>query len=85
MKDLIESNYKSIVKRGLITPYTSSEDFIMKLEEEVQEYIEAEKYTLPNVNEELADIILVCLNIARHYDVDIEKELIRKIKINETR
>ena len=40
MKQIIQDNYKSIVKRGLITPETSSTDFIMKLEEEVQEYIE---------------------------------------------
>lgn len=85
MKKLIEENYKSIVKRGLITPETNSNDFIMKLEEEVQEFIEAEKYSLNNENEELADIILVCLNYARHYGVDIESELKRKVEINKTR
>jgi len=85
MKQIIEDNYKSIVKRGLITPETGSTDFIMKLEEEVQEYIEAENHTLPNVNEELADIILVCLNIAKHFEIDIEQELKNKIKKNEKR
>jgi len=85
MKQLIEDNYNSIVKRGLITPETGTSDFIMKLEEEVQEYIEAEKFTLPNVNEELADIILVCLNIAKHFDIDIEQELKNKIQINNKR
>lgn len=85
MKNIIEENYKSIVKRGLITPETTSNDFIMKLEEEVQEFIDADKYSLDNRNEELADIILVCLNYARHYGVDIESELKRKIEINKTR
>ena len=85
MKNIIEENYKSIVKRGLITPETTSTDFIMKLEEEVQEFIDAAKYSLENENEELADIILVCLNYARHYGVDIESELKRKIEINKTR
>jgi len=85
MKELIETNYKSIIKRGLINKKTTSNDFIMKLEEEVQEFIEAEKYNLKNENEELADIILVCLNYAKHYDIDIEKELKNKITINTKR
>jgi len=85
MKELIETNYKSIIKRGLINKETTSNDFIMKLEEEVQEFIEAEKYNLKNENEELADIILVCLNYAKHYDIDIEKELKNKITINTKR
>ena len=33
-------------------------------------------------SEELADIILVCFNIAKHYNIDIEKELKNKIEIN---
>ena len=85
MKHLIESNYKSILKRGLINESTSSLDFIMKLEEEVQEFIDAEKFGLENEREELADIILVCLNYARHYDIDIENELKNKIIINNKR
>ncbi len=85
MKNLIESNYQSILKRGLINENTTSLDFIMKLEEEVQEFIEAEKFGLENENEELADIILVCFNIAKHYDIDIEKELKNKIEINNKR
>jgi len=37
-------------------------------------------------SEELADIILVCLNIAKHYNkhynIDIEKEMKGKIAVN---
>ena len=83
MKELIEANYKSIVGRGLITPTTSMREFWMKLEEEVQEFIGAD--TFDNAKEELADVILVCLNIAKHYSIDIEKELTKKIKKNEQR
>jgi len=85
MRKIIEDNYQSTVKRGLINEETKISDFIMKLEEEVQEFIEAETLSLPNANEELADIILVCLNFAKHYEIDIEQELINKIKKNETR
>jgi NTP pyrophosphatase (non-canonical NTP hydrolase) len=85
MRKIIEDNYQSTVKRGLINEETKISDFIMKLEEEVQEFIEAETLSLPNANEELADIILVCLNFAKHYEIDIEQELTNKIKKNETR
>lgn len=73
MKDIIESNYNSIVKRGLINSHTKFKEFIDKLDEEVNEYKES------NEPEELADIILVCLNIAKHYDINIETELKNKI------
>jgi NTP pyrophosphatase (non-canonical NTP hydrolase) len=83
MRYLIKRNYKSIVQRGLINHATTLEDFIDKLKEEVTEL---EYYNSPeNFNEELADVILVCLNIAEHYNIDIEKELLNKIKINENR
>lgn len=82
MKKLIEHNYASIVNRGHITPETDHSDFILKLEEEVQEFIEAVKWEPENIPEELADVILVCLNYAKHYDIDIERELKNKIAIN---
>jgi len=85
MNDLIKRNYNSIVKRGLINEDTTIAEFITKLKEEVQEWIEAEVQGLPNANEELADIILVCLNFAKHFNIDIEKELNNKIEINEKR
>jgi len=85
MKKLIEDNYQSIVNRGLITAQTNERDFILKLEEEVQEFIEAVNFSMKHEPEELADIILVCLNYANHYNIDIEHELKRKIEINKSR
>lgn len=79
MKYIIEENYKSIVKRGLITDDTTPQQFIDKIYEEVLEF---EEKLDP---EELADIILVCLNIAKHFDIDIENELLKKIEINKNR
>jgi predicted house-cleaning noncanonical NTP pyrophosphatase (MazG superfamily) len=79
MTELIEENYRSIIKRGLIAPKTSMQDFTNKLDEEVEEFKEAYEA------EELADIILVCLNIAKHFGIDIEKELLNKIEINKNR
>lgn len=82
MKNLIEENYKSIVARGLITPLTLRKEFIDKLHEEVGEFTEVFEKSMLIDSEELADIILVCLNIAKHFNIDIEKELNNKIKKN---
>ena len=96
MKDLIESNYKSIVDRGYIKPSTTYIEFIDKLDEEVKEFKDAlnwwtRKDSLGfkpmhiSVCEEVADVIMVCLNFAKHYNIDIEQEIKSKIKINEQR
>jgi len=83
LKKIIKRNYKSIVKRGLISSTYKEYGFIEKLNEEVEELKQAifDK-NKDNRNEELADVILVCLNFAKHFNIDIEKELIDKIKIN---
>ena len=87
MQELIGDNYQSIVDRGFITPTTTLFEFLDKLDEEVEELnkealISKEWSNLP---EELADVILVCLNMAKHYNIDIEQELKNKIRINEYR
>ena len=82
LDDLIQDNYDSIVKRGLITPKTTKDDFVNKLFEEVGEFEEVFVEHGMIDSEELADIILVCLNIAKHYNIDIEKEMKGKIAVN---
>lgn len=84
MKEIIELNYQSTVQRGLITPSTSIQDFFDKISEEQAELIEAfyDNCNKPDWVEELADVILVCLNFARHYKIDIEGELKKKIDKN---
>jgi NTP pyrophosphatase (non-canonical NTP hydrolase) len=95
MKKIIETNYDSTVKRGLITPETNILDFYKKLKEEVGELeqaidelfkcVEAKAIHFKNIEEELCDVILVCLNCAKHFDIDIEEELKNKIKKNYSR
>lgn len=85
MNYLVKKNYESIVSRGFIDRSTPPRAFVMKLEEEVQEFIDAFKNAGANEREELADVILVCLNIAAHYGWDIESELFKKVAINEQR
>jgi len=85
MKQLINENYKVTRKRKCITDKTTVQDFINKVFEEAAELESAFLSNGIIDPEELADIILVCLNCAKHYDIDIEKELIQKIKKNHTR
>jgi NTP pyrophosphatase (non-canonical NTP hydrolase) len=84
MKKLIQDNYDSIVARGLITPSTTNSQFIMKLEEEVQELIdEVRSDSLnPNAPKEMADVILTVLNFAKHHNIDIEKVLKEVVEDN---
>jgi len=87
MDNIINDNYQSIVDRGFITPTTTLFEFLDKLQEEVEELereaLRPRQYS--NLPEELADVIMVSLNMAKHYDIDIEKEIKNKIKINKQR
>ena len=86
MKKIIKNNYISTVKRGLITSKTTKKQFIDKIEEELNELWHAfTSETNKEFNYELADVILVCLNLAKHFDIDIKKYLKKKIKINHKR
>lgn len=78
-------NYQATVKRGLITPKTTESEFTAKLFEEVRELSNSRKFFVGFDPHELADIIIVCLNIAKHYDINIELALIEKTVINENR
>lgn len=90
-EEIIDRNYKATVKRGQINALTTFEDFISKLNEEVNELDLSE---LPFNNEstytefdhkELADVILVCLAMAKHYNIDILKVMEQKVIYNENR
>ena len=83
MKKIIDLNYKATVDRGLITPKTSIDEFLLKIDEELAEFKhEVLNGTDTMLNEELADIILVFLAMAKHYTIDIEEELKKKIRKN---
>lgn len=88
MKQIIERNYKSIQKRGKITHKTTHVDFLHKAKEELKELeneILKSQKDLDKIGDEMADNILVILNWAKHYNIDIEKYIKNKIVINETR
>lgn len=91
LKQIIDRNYGATKRRGLITDETRFEDFLCKIEEELEELNTSnldfgyngfdEKFD----EKELADIILVCLAMAKHYNIDIQKALEEKVIFNESR
>ena len=96
MDDLSHTLHAHAKKKGFYEPYEHMDEsdyvvFYLKqlamVHSEVSEVLEAIRKDKGDdiVVEELADIILVCLNIATHFEIDIEKELNNKITINEKR
>lgn len=87
LKEIINRNYDATVRRGLINNETDFVDFFDKIKEETEELIQSWiDNRFKKVNEiELADIIIVCLCMAKHYNIDIQKTLEEKTKFNEKR
>jgi len=96
MKNLIQRNYDSTVKRGKITYKTTHAEFIDKEIEEDREFfheIGSINLTSPVVNEiiskkaaiEVVDKILVNLNYLHHNGYDVLELIEEKIIINEQR
>jgi len=82
LKEIQQRNYNATVRRGLISDNTTIYEFFKKLEEEKNEFFFAESADEP---EELADVIIVCLCYAKHYNIDIQKALEEKTLYNEKR
>lgn len=100
MKDLFKRHYKSIVKRGLITPKTKIIDFLNKIREEFGELefeiIHSDANNLEcnnlyditfdgNVVQESIDLVMTVVNMLQHFNVDIESELLKNVELQEKR
>ena len=83
MKKLFKRHYQAIVKRGLITDETDIGDFIDKMYEELQEIDEARR--CEDIVNEIIDLMCVCTNTLIKQRVDIEKELLKNVLIQEKR
>lgn len=86
--DIINRNYIATVKRGKIIKKTTIYEFIEKIYEEVDELNSSWLYSelgLDFDEFELADIIIVCLCMAKHFKVNINDIIEQKTIINETR
>lgn len=83
LKEIMDQNYEAVKNRGLIDDETTPPDFITKLQEEIGEFIKAKNEA--EAAAELADIVGVCLNIASHYEIDLEAALEAMVKRNQKR
>jgi NTP pyrophosphatase (non-canonical NTP hydrolase) len=83
LEKIINKNYASTCKRGKITLETTHQDFINKIMEELRELQDAyNQKDFFNLNYEIADIILVCFNYCKHFNIPVEYYLEKKIQIN---
>lgn len=87
LTEIQQRNYDATVRRGLITPQTSKNEFIDKIREETNELDFEANFFNGSDNEkfELSDIIIVCLCYAKHHNIDIKLALEEKTIINEKR
>lgn len=90
IEDLITRNYNAQIRRGQINDETNAYEFIEKIDEEVEELNMSihklqEKFKDGLDSKELADIILVCFSMAKHFNIDIMQVLSEKVDYNEKR
>ena len=86
IEEIINRNYAAQLKRGKVTKKIDFYDWIIDIRDEVNELWNSyPKHNSTFDEKELADIILVCLSMSKHYNINIVKVLEEKTKYNETR
>ena len=88
MKELILRHYIATRKRGLITNYTSLQNFLDKIEEEINEMHKADIYDHVidgDMAQEALDVVGVIFNMLHHFDYDVEAEFRRNVEHQESR
>jgi len=88
MKALIKRHYIATRQRGLITSYTSLQDFLDKLDEEIDEMQQADihEQTIDgDMAQEAMDVVGVIFNMLHHFDYDIEAEFKANVEYQESR
>lgn len=84
IKEITGRNYYAIKRRKQITDKTDVMDFLIKLDEEIEEL--KQSFFESNLDEkELADVVLVCFALAQHYKIDLLKAMEEKMMFNEKR
>jgi NTP pyrophosphatase (non-canonical NTP hydrolase) len=86
IEEIINRNYAAQLKRNKVTSKIDFYDWIIDIRDEVNELWNSyPKHNSTFDEKELADIILVCLSMSKHYNIDIVKVLEEKTKYNEER
>jgi NTP pyrophosphatase (non-canonical NTP hydrolase) len=82
IKEITGRNYYATKRRKQITDKTDVMDFLIKLDEEVEEL--KQSFFEANLDEkEIADVVLVCFALAKHYKIDLIKVMEEKMLYNE--
>ena len=87
INEIIERNYNATVRRRLITNKTTCSQFATAIRNELVELedtLDKSKITLFDISE-LADIVLVCHSMAKHFGYNLVSEMEKKTLFNETR
>lgn len=88
MKELILRHYIATRKRGLITSYTSINDFSDKIDEEIKEmnYADIHENTIDgDMAQEAIDVVGVIFNMLHHFGFDVEAEFRANVEHQESR
>lgn len=83
LKKLQEQIYQNKIEKGFNTTDVYKEFCL--LHEEVAEACRAHYKKSPDVGEELADVAIYLLALAEMLDINLEKEILKKIEKNEKR
>lgn len=83
LKAVQQEIYQNKVEKHWNT--SSIETELCLMQGEIAEFYEAYRKHLPGIGEELADIAIYLLGIAEILQIDLEKEIERKISINRHR
>lgn len=83
LKDIQKQVYKNKLDKGFNVTDVSKE-FVLTYGEMAEAY-EAYRKKKDSVGEELADVMIYLLGLAEILDIDLEKELLRKMEINKNR
>lgn len=93
---IMESAVKSAERRGIL--YDNISDYLCHIHSEISEIYEEVRDGNPphevygdvegvehGIPVELADVIILCLTFASHFNIDIESAIVRKLHYNEIR
>ncbi len=83
IKELQKQVHDNKVKKNFNV--TNIENEFLLLYGEVSESYEAYRKKLPDLGEELADIVIYTLGLSEILNIDLEKEIVSKIKKNKDR
>jgi len=93
MKNIYKEHYRVICERGMITPTTTSHEFMIKLEEEYEELLNEyaddlhmnKRFPSREFIQEGVDVMMVIANMLTHLGISVEGEIRKNIETQKQR